>query len=61
MRADYIGPQVGAELASKGLLAVVLALIVTMIYIGWRFEKRFAISSTVALIHDPILILGVFA
>jgi preprotein translocase subunit SecF len=58
---DYIGPQVGQELATKGALAIVIALLGTMIYIALRFEFRFAIGSTVALIHDPVLILGIFS
>ena len=60
-RVDFVGPQVGQELATKGALAVIVALIATMIYIAMRFEYRLAVSSTVALIHDPVLILGVFA
>lgn len=60
-QVDYIGPQVGQELATKGALAIVIALLGTMIYIALRFEIRFAIGSTVALVHDPILILGVFS
>lgn len=60
-QSDFIGPQVGQELASKGILAVVVALLGTMLYIGLRFEFRFAIGSTVALIHDPVLILGIFS
>jgi len=60
-QANYIGPQVGEEMASKGLLAVIIALLGTMIYIAFRFDMRFAIGSTVALIHDPIIILGIFA
>lgn len=58
---NYIGPQVGQEMASKGLLAVIISLLGTMVYIAFRFDLRFAIGSTVALIHDPIIILGVFA
>lgn len=58
---SYIGPQVGGEMASKGLLAIVIALLGTMIYIAFRFDMRFSIGSTIALIHDPILILGVFS
>ena len=58
---NFIGPQVGKEMASKGLLAVILALVGTMLYIAFRFDRRFAIGSTIALIHDPILILGVFS
>lgn len=60
-QANFIGPQVGQELATKGILAVLIALLGTMIYIAFRFQLRFAIGSTVALIHDPILILGVFS
>lgn len=60
-RVDFVGPQVGQELATKGALAVIVALLATMIYIAMRFEYRLAVSSTVALIHDPVLILGVFA
>jgi preprotein translocase subunit SecF len=60
-QVDFIGPQVGQELATKGALAVVVALLGTMIYIALRFEWRFAVGSTVALVHDPILILGIFS
>jgi preprotein translocase subunit SecF len=60
-QVEYIGPQVGQELATKGLLAVLIALAGTMLYIAMRFEYRFAIGAAVALIHDPILILGLFA
>jgi preprotein translocase subunit SecF len=60
-QVDYIGPQVGQELATKGALAIVIALLGTMIYIALRFELRFAVGSTVALVHDPILILGIFS
>lgn len=60
-RVDFVGPQVGQELATKGALAVLVALLATMIYIAMRFEYRLAVSSAVALIHDPVLILGLFA
>lgn len=58
---SYIGPQVGQEMASKGLMAIVVALFGTMVYIALRFDRRFAVGSTVALIHDPVIILGVFS
>lgn len=58
---DYIGPQVGAEMATKGLLAIGIALFGTMIYIAIRFGWFFAIGSTVALLHDPVIIIGVFS
>jgi|TARA_R110002126_G_scaffold283494_1_gene432731 preprotein translocase subunit SecF len=60
-RVEFVGPQVGAELATKGALAIFISLLATMIYIALRFEYRLAFSSAVALIHDPVLILGVFA
>jgi len=60
-QVNYVGPQVGAEMASKGLLAIIVALCGTMIYIAIRFGWYFAISSTVALLHDPIIIVGVFS
>lgn len=60
-RVDFVGPQVGKELAAKGALAIVVSLIATMIYIAMRFEYRLAFSAAVALIHDPVLILGIFA
>lgn len=60
-RVDVVGPQVGKELASKGALAIIISMIVTMMYIAMRFEYRFAVSSILALVHDPLLILGIFA
>ena len=60
-QVNYIGPQVGREMMSKSVLAILFALLGTMIYIAFRFDLRFAIGSTVALVHDPIIILGVFS
>lgn len=60
-RVEYVGPQVGQELANKGILAVLVALVAIMIYVAARFEYRFAIGAALALIHDPILILGIFS
>ncbi len=60
-QVNYIGPQVGKEMESKGLIAIIVALLGTMVYIAFRFDMRFAIGSTVALLHDPIIILGIFA
>ncbi len=60
-RVDFVGPQVGRELATKGALAIVVSLLATMFYIAIRFEYRLAVSSAIALIHDPVLILGIFA
>lgn len=60
-RVEFVGPQVGQELATKGALAIIVSLLATMIYIAMRFEYRLAVSSAVALVHDPVLILGIFA
>lgn len=61
LSVSYIGPQVGKELATDGALAIFVAFLGIAIYIALRFEYRFAVSAMVALIHDPIVILGVFA
>ena len=58
---EYIGPAVGKQLMTNGILAVVLAFVGTMIYIALRFEYRFALSAALALVHDPVLILGIFS
>lgn len=58
---EYIGPQIGQELLAEGLNAVLFALLLTMIYIAVRFEYRFAIAAIIALMHDPIITLGLFS
>lgn len=58
---NSIGPQVGKTLLTNGILAVIVALIGTMIYVALRFDYRFAVSAAVALVHDPVLILGIFS
>ena len=60
-KVDDIGAQVGKELITNGILAVIVALLGTMIYIALRFEYKFALSAAISLIHDPILILGIFS
>ncbi len=57
----FVGAKVSGQLAYKGILAVVVAMLATMIYIAFRFEWRLALGAIVALIHDPMLILGVFS
>lgn len=60
-RVEFVGSEVGENLAEQGGLAVLVALLATLLYIAMRFEYRFGISATVALMHDPIVILGIFA
>jgi preprotein translocase subunit SecF len=58
---DLVGPQVGAELRADGFVAAIFVMIGIMIYIGIRFEKRFAFAAIASEIHDAILTLGFFA
>ena len=60
-RVEMIGAQVGKTLVTNGILAIFIALLGTMIYIAFRFEYRFALSAVISLIHDPMLILGLFS
>lgn len=60
-RVEYVGAEVGENLAQQGIIAVLVALLATMLYIAIRFEYRFGFSAMVALLHDPILILGIFS
>jgi len=59
-RVEFVGPQVGGELAEDGGLAVLYALIGILVYVALRFEYRFAVGSVIALIHDVIITLGFF-
>jgi preprotein translocase subunit SecF len=58
---ENVGPQVGAELRKRGILAVVGALIGMLGYIWLRFELRFAIGATMAVLHDVLITIGLFA
>lgn len=60
-RVEFVGPQVGDELAEDGGLAVLYALICIFIYVFFRFEWRFAVGSVLALFHDVLITLGVFS
>jgi len=60
-RVEFVGPQVGEELTEQGGLAMIYALFGILIYITLRFEKRFAVGSVVALIHDVVITLGIFS
>jgi len=60
-RVDFVGPQVGKELAEDGALALLLVIIGIVVYLAFRFEWRFAVSAIIANLHDVIIILGVFA
>ena len=56
-----IGQQVSRELAAKGWQAVLLAIVVILVYISWRFRLRYAVGAVAAILHDVIIAMGVFA
>ena len=58
---ETVGPRVGKELRKKAWLAVIFAVILMLIYIGYRFDFLFAPGAVVALIHDVFITMGVFA
>ncbi|NMM37529.1 MAG: protein translocase subunit SecF [Glaciimonas sp.] len=60
-RAEFVGPQVGQELAHDGLMALTMVIIGIMIYLALRFEWKFAVAAIIANLHDVIIILGFFA
>jgi preprotein translocase subunit SecF len=60
-RVEFVGPQVGDELTEDGGLAMLYALIGILIYVGLRFEYRFAVGSVIALVHDVLITIGFFA
>jgi preprotein translocase subunit SecF len=59
--AENVGPQIGRELRTKGILAVVLSLVGMLVYIWVRFELRFGIGAVIASFHDVIVVLGLYA
>ncbi|HWK61208.1 MAG TPA: protein translocase subunit SecF [Eoetvoesiella sp.] len=60
-RVEFVGPQVGQELVSNGLMALLCVVVGIMIYLGIRFEWKFAVSGVIANLHDVVIILGFFA
>jgi len=60
-RSEFVGPQVGDELAHDGALALLVTVIGIMIYLAFRFEWKFAVAGVIANLHDVIIILGFFA
>lgn len=59
-RIEFVGSEVGKQLAEQGGLAVIVAILATMLYIALRFEYKFAISAALGLAHDALIVLGVF-
>ncbi|MCB1833404.1 MAG: protein translocase subunit SecF [Geminicoccaceae bacterium] len=60
-RTEFVGPKVSEELLQEGLLAVGLALVFVLIYIWFRFEWQYGVGAIVALVHDVVMTIGMFA
>ncbi len=60
-RIEFVGPQVGGELRDQGGLGMLLALAVVMAYVAFRFQFKFSVGAVAALIHDVLIILGLFS
>jgi len=60
VRTEYVGPQVGKQLRTDGILAVLYAMGMILVYVGFRFDFRFSPGVIIALVHDAIITLGFF-
>lgn len=60
-RVEFVGPQVGKELTEQGGLAMLTALGAILVYVGLRFEWRFAAGAVAALVHDAVITIGIFS
>ncbi|MDD1605538.1 MAG: protein translocase subunit SecF [Methylococcaceae bacterium] len=60
-RIEFVGPQVGDDLAQDGFLALLYSTIGILAYIAWRFEWKFSVGAIIATFHDVIVTLGVFS
>ncbi|MDU4582230.1 MAG: protein translocase subunit SecD [Enterobacter hormaechei] len=60
-RIEFVGPSVGADLAQTGAMALLVALISILIYVGFRFEWRLAAGVVIALAHDVVITMGILS
>lgn len=61
LNSSIVGPQVGSDMVEQGGLAVFACLLLTMLYLSYRFEWRLALGALLALTHDVVIVLGMFA
>ncbi len=61
LKNDMVGPVIGRELTMKALLALVVAMILMLIYISFRFEFKQGIAANIGLLHDALVVLGIFS
>jgi preprotein translocase subunit SecF len=60
-RIEFVGPQVGAELAERGGMALLFTLIMILFYVMFRFQWKFSVGAVAALVHDIVITVGVFS
>jgi preprotein translocase subunit SecF len=60
-RVEFVGPQVGKELAEQGGLAALFALMFILAYVAFRFQWKFAVGAVAALVHDVVIVVGFFS
>lgn len=60
-RTEFVGPQVGRELAEDGLMALAFVILGIMIYLAFRFEWKYSVAAIIANLHDVVIVLGFFA
>ncbi|MFC1776001.1 protein translocase subunit SecF [Pseudomonadota bacterium] len=60
-RVEFVGPQVGDELAEQGILAVIYAMVGVFLYVMFRFQWRFSVGAVAALFHDIIISMGIIS
>ncbi len=60
-RTETVGPKIGKELARKAWAAMIVSLFGIMIYVGWRFEFKFAVGAVLSLVHDVLVTVGLFS
>lgn len=61
LRSEFVGSAVGEELREQGGLGLLLALGIVMLYVAFRFQFKFSVGAVVALVHDVLVVLGIFA
>lgn len=60
-RVEFVGPQVGEELKEAGGLAMIFSSLAILVYVAFRFEYRMALGAIIAMLHDPLMTLGIFS
>jgi preprotein translocase subunit SecF len=60
-RTEFVGPQVGDELASDGVMALLAAFIIITMYVALRYEIRFSLGAILGVLHDAVIVAGLFA